>query len=102
MRPSLAGWGSPENRRFLPAYVRTRVVRTVLTLVLPPAAQKTASFRDCPSPLAGTLAPQDTATTIGKVRVCTDVQRGKVRYGPLYDANIAARPTANQLQIPCN
>ena len=32
---------------FLPAYVRTRDVRTVLTLVLPPAAQKTASFLAC-------------------------------------------------------
>ena len=38
----------PENRRFLAAYVRTRdVLRTtycVLTLVLPPAVQKTSSF----------------------------------------------------------
>ena len=85
----------PENRSSLAAYVRTRTRTNVLPRVLPPAAQKTASFRDCPSPLAGTLAPQDTATTIGKIRVCTDVQRGEVpvrTYGPLYDANIAARP----------
>ena len=47
-----AGWGSiPENRTFLAAYVRTRdVLRTtycVLTLVLPPAVQKTSSFQAC-------------------------------------------------------
>ncbi len=40
-------WGSPKNRRFLAAYVRTRdVLRTtycVLTLVLPPAVQKMSS-----------------------------------------------------------
>ena len=37
----------PENRRFLAAYVRTRDVLNVLTLVLPPAVQKTACFHGC-------------------------------------------------------
>ncbi len=70
----------PENRNSLAEYVRTRTRTNVLSRVLPPADQKTACFRDCPSQLAGTLAPQDTATTIGKVRVCTDVQRrGSIR-----------------------
>ena len=65
----------PENRNSLAAYVRTRTRTNVLPRVLPTADQKAASFWDCPSKLAGTLAPQDTATIIGKVRVCIDVQR---------------------------
>ncbi len=65
----------PENRSYLVASVRTRDRTNVLPRVLPTTAEKTASFWDCPSQLAGTLAPQDTATTIGKVRVCTDVKR---------------------------
>ena len=67
----------PENRSSLAAYVRTRTRTNVLPRVLPTADQKTASFRDCPSQLAGTLAPQDTGTnnTIGMVSECTYVQR---------------------------
>ena len=57
------------------------------------AGRELAAFGTAPSPLAGTLAPQDTGTndTIGKVRECTDVRKvGKVRQ--VYDANIVARP----------
>ena len=35
--------------------------------------RKTLVFGTAPNSLAGTLAPQDTATTIGKVHVCTNV-----------------------------
>ena len=87
----------PENRSLRAAYVRTRTRTNVLPRVLPTADQKTASFRDCPSQLAGTLAPQDTATTIGKVRVCTYVQRGKVR--SVVRCKHCRPAPANKLQI---
>ena len=86
----------PENRRFLPAYVRTRDVRTVLTLVLPPAAQKTASFRDCPSQLGWDAcitchAMHRTNTTLVGSE-CTDVHRGSTRLGGVADAEAAVEP----------
>jgi hypothetical protein len=61
--------------------------------------QRTTVFGTAPSPLAGTLAPQDTGTvrygtndTIGMVSVCTDVQRRVGKVLQVYDAKNAARP----------
>ncbi len=98
--PSQRAGCSPENRSSLAPSVRTRTCTNVLPRVLPTADQKTASFRDCPSQLARTLAPQDTVTTIGKVRVCTYVQRGEVR--SVVRCQHRRPAPANQLQIPCN
>ncbi len=90
----------PDNRRFLAAYVRTRdVLRTtfcVLTLVLPPAAQKVVSFRDCPSQLGWDACMQCHAmhrtntTLVGSE--CTNVHRGSTRIGGVADAEAAVEP----------
>jgi hypothetical protein len=56
------------------------------------AARELAVFGTAPSPLARTLAPQYTDTTFGNLPYACAHTCNVVKYGPLYDANIAARP----------
>ena len=87
----------PENRRSLAAYVRTRTHTNVLPRVLPPADQKTASFRGCTQPAGWDSCSTRHQYTIGMVSECTDVQR-VVRYVGVRCHTCRPAP-ANQLQI---
>ena len=88
---------SPENRSSLAAYVRTRTRTNVLPRVLPPADQKTASFRGCTQPAGWDSCSTRHQYTIGMVSECTDVQR-VVRYVGVRCHTCRPAP-ANQLQI---
>ena len=81
-------------------WLRTYVLVLVLTYSPEyslPQPRKLIVFGTAPNPMAMTLAPQDTDTTIGKLRMCTNVQRDKVRSVVRFQHR---RPApANQLQI---